>query len=146
MTLEGDLFQSKIGEEGLRMKKPHDSGPTTQGSISAQQFCECWSAKKVLKSKSEADRHVYMKDGTIVRIKNFVQDGSRFFLVGRSFLNIKNFFSSPFESARLTIFKVSLLKTSDLLQWDVSSVKCKALLLPICIGSYKKISFGTRFR
>ena len=77
-----------------------------------------------------ADRYVILNDGKVLQISNLVYNLAGIHIIGRYFTAKEDFYTSPLNSTRLEISSVNLKSLSRLQSWPISSMKCKALLIP----------------
>lgn len=113
---------------GTLLKMKWRNGPILQG-CRGRQFKQLHTKDWMLSSVGLADRFVFLKDLSVIKIHNIVQNESGCHIIGKQFLTKNNFFLSPLESSRLEIFSVSRL-SSSLHHWPIAEILCKAVLLP----------------
>lgn len=98
---------------------------TSKGTTNYSQIT-CPSYKLTDKAK---DSCVLLNNNKIVIASSFVKEEGVPYIIGLQFIVIQDFFSKPFKSSILSIFKVKSLSNKKR-KYKVSDIKCKMVLLP----------------
>ena len=109
--IEQNSIQEKINRPETILKKKHNSGPMPQ-MISGIQYREV-QFKGMKITTSSPDNVVYLSETEILKVENIVHstDG-KVSLLGKKFVEKRNFFSYPMNSEDLSIFKVNTLSST----------------------------------
>ncbi len=109
----------------------HFAGPLLP-NISGKQYKTLKMSSWHLSINNRCDSCVYLNDGSIVIIENFVVDqmnGNS--IIGRRYAHLRDLYEYPKPSSSINIYEVECL--SLLQKWPVCEIKCKALRLPLYI-------------
>lgn len=69
-----------------------------------------------------------LKDKSIVLIDNFALRNGNYYIIGRKFENVCNFFNEPCQSSRLNIYSVDILSSTSL--WLANDISKKLVIFP----------------
>ena len=119
----------QTADEKISFKLPHSLGPLPRGCL-GNQFRLVKFGPWTLSNK-DPDCCVYLQDGSIVLIRNFVRCFSAVeIIVGQKFLVVNEYFDDRFLSSTsegLCTFYVSLSSLSELQAWKLSDIRCKGV-------------------
>lgn len=107
-------------------EQPHDMGPILH--CHGQQYKKIQTSNIMFRLKS-GDSYCLTKDNEVVKIENIVKCTKNIYLIGRKFIEQRNFFVYPFSSSCLNIYTVN--KLGSLRKWCLHDVKYKVVLLPL---------------
>ena len=128
--IEKNSLQETNKESGVTvLKKTHTNRPFLN-SCNGKQFKILSYKSWTLKTDNAADRYVILNDGKVVQISNLVNNLTGIHIIGKYFTAKEDFYTSPLNSTRLEISSVNLKSLSRLHSCSISSMKCKALLIP----------------
>lgn len=113
-------------------KHEHCNGPLLNNFCEFQQFRQVDFELFTLK-RSEGDNCCFLKDKSIVCIKNFVGRNGNLFIIGQRFQSVEDFYLQPCKSSLMNIFVVSDL--GPLTAWNIALVKFK----------FVKMFYGNKF-
>ena len=104
----------------------HFAGPLINGIV-GQQFKNL-QLKSTLLAVSMPNNCVILSEDQVVLIENFVRRNSQTLIIGRKFMQNKDFFCQPIPSRNLMYFEVWDLGPLDV--WSVEDVTGKAFIMP----------------
>jgi len=107
-------------------KKSHLEGPLC--TLRGEQFFELHVRGFVFNCKNKKDSYAYLNTFRVIEICNFVQTRNGYYVVGKEYVKASDLYKFPFASSDLDIY--SLDQQSEFKYWPISSLKCKALVLP----------------
>lgn len=111
-----------------KLKSEHSRGPVIENSSLDIKQYEKIHFKTFLLSLDEADNCCVLKDNSIVIIKNIIVHDQQIKIIGKTFLSLENFYTSPCESSKLNIFLTRNLST-ELCSFDVNQISFKCIKL-----------------
>lgn len=152
-------MEIKLASSILSEPRPdnlHYGGPLLSG-CHAPQYITVSLKNFELSASKEAESFCFVLDKIIVQVKNICwEDKSNYLgIVGKAFLQPRDFFDVPCKSSILQIFRVSKQKISSLKFWPLLVISfqmsfqwCKSLTLSciqFSIHSYKVHSVGQSY-
>lgn len=119
-----DLNRNKSTDNFPRPVDEHNFGPLVN-NIFPPQFKKLVFENFVLKINSK-DNICCLKDGTIVEVRNIATHQGELKIIGKRFLNLENFYSSPCNSSEFDIYLVSNTM-NNLENWKITEVAFKCI-------------------
>lgn len=116
-------------EQDMSFRQKHYNGPLVDRLGGGEQFKVLKYGPWHLSTKNKSESCVYIRDGSIVVIENFLKKKESSYIIGRKYEKLTDLYSYPLESSKLNIHKVDSL--SELNMWPVNVITCKALRLPL---------------
>jgi hypothetical protein len=117
---------SETNDSTISLKQPHDLGPTE--GLRGQQFKQLLT-HSFLGSISHPDNCLLLKSQSVILVDNFIRSFSSLFILGRRFLDVRDFYSYPFKSSMLSIFLVGNLSAKREV-FSINDISAKCILLP----------------
>ena len=114
------------GRATVLFKRQHRNGPVFDGNSTQFQIADFKKWRLTLKS---ANNCIFLHDGSIVRLENFVIRNGEKFSIGRPFLNCGSLFTYPANSQTL-LSTYSCSDLGDLIIFSVEHIVCKAFCIP----------------
>ncbi len=123
--------------EGFVFKFEHNDGPVLKKlngdekqyrQVNFKNFVLC--ATKRDNCAAKGDNCELLEGNLVVIIENFIEIGSKQFIIGRAFESLTNLYPEPFYSPGLDIYKCENL-SGTLQQWPIEKVLFKVYLMPI---------------
>lgn len=102
--------------------KRHFNGPILNCPKSCFQYFEV-KFEHFLLNLSELNNCCFLKNGSVVCLKNIIHTESEKFIIGQEYLIKESFYTEPCESSELGIYLVS--KQGLLNIWNVDQIMCK---------------------
>ena len=120
-----------VMEEELVLSNEHHNGPIVTG-FHGQQYRTAKLSKWTLRNE-KPDNCVFLNDGSVFIIRNFVKRNSQVVVVGQKFQEKIDFYSEPIFSSKLGCVTVRNLQNNTFV--SVPEIFAKGLMLPTFLGS-----------
>lgn len=104
----------------------HNEGPLPSNDFE-KEYKKC-TFKYFTLSTSSGNNCCLLKDMSVVLIENFAIRNNNYYIIGKKFQNVSNFFNEPCQSSRLNIYSVDNLGSTSL--WLVNDVSNKFVIFP----------------
>ncbi|KAI9557239.1 hypothetical protein GHT06_017062 [Daphnia sinensis] len=121
---------NKINTGKTVLKKKHTNGPVL--STGAEKQYNILHYKSVTLKCDEANSCFILKDETVVKMLNIIEQENVITIIGKELNNRgeKDLFSKPLQSSRLGTYTVKISSLSSQKSWPITEIKCKAFGIP----------------